>query len=464
MPIEFACQHCGKSYTVADEMAGQAAQCQACNKVMAVPGGAAAALPTETKRGGAGKVVAICVAIAAPLIVAGVAFFIISNRQKPQPEPAPVEPVVENPVVEIDPTKPLEMPADANVNGLMLAQFDQQNDLLKQWVYLVAYEVDQQRVVRVTETGQTDRYQRVWLPLYEPVKSKPGSPPAQPTIRAVVRTNLLKNSADISAFLLREGFAGLVVGKAKDVELPDKLTNAGLNTEEVWVIELARSDPAWLPPVVDRGDSVVTNSNKQVGVPDPPDRSTTIDPSRPKVGVDVPLPSDDKPKSGEPQHPSLAELKQQNNWTAAPNHPGLADPIRLQNIEVSPPADLKSTIAADGSSLSITGPIGEKGLVQAVVTVRLRPLEEYERRWPRYNAESGLFERAKVELGAVGRLGFVRLIARQRNDLGQRWNFRYVGYAGDKIIDVTGFVDNDASGLTMVQVVTGTIRVVPMVE
>jgi len=65
MPIQFACPHCGKQTTVADQYAGQSGPCAACGQTVTVPYAAAPvyAIPPRSSGGGAGTVLVVVGAV-----------------------------------------------------------------------------------------------------------------------------------------------------------------------------------------------------------------------------------------------------------------------------------------------------------------------------------------------------------------------------------------------------------------
>src|SRR5262245_47967439 len=75
MPINFACPHCGKQTTVADQYAGQAGPCAACGKNITVPFSAGVGYSgpaTQGSGGGAGMALAItAVVLVIGLLVCG---------------------------------------------------------------------------------------------------------------------------------------------------------------------------------------------------------------------------------------------------------------------------------------------------------------------------------------------------------------------------------------------------------
>ena len=75
MPIQFACPHCGKQTTVADQYAGQSGPCAACGKNVTVPFSGAPAYPgpaAQGSGGGAGTALMVMgVVLIAGLLVCG---------------------------------------------------------------------------------------------------------------------------------------------------------------------------------------------------------------------------------------------------------------------------------------------------------------------------------------------------------------------------------------------------------
>ena len=75
MPIQFACPHCGKRTTVADQYAGQSGPCAGCGKSVTVPfsaGPTYAGPPAQSGGGGAGMMLAvIAVVLVGGLLVCG---------------------------------------------------------------------------------------------------------------------------------------------------------------------------------------------------------------------------------------------------------------------------------------------------------------------------------------------------------------------------------------------------------
>ena len=76
MPINYACPHCGKQFTVADQYAGQSGPCAACGQTITIPGTpmgmppAGYAYPPRPAAGGGGSsVVFIVIALVAVLLV-----------------------------------------------------------------------------------------------------------------------------------------------------------------------------------------------------------------------------------------------------------------------------------------------------------------------------------------------------------------------------------------------------------
>jgi hypothetical protein len=61
MPIQFACPHCGKQTTVADEFAGQSGACSACGKPISIPFPSSGPGTPVKRSGGGGTVVVITI-------------------------------------------------------------------------------------------------------------------------------------------------------------------------------------------------------------------------------------------------------------------------------------------------------------------------------------------------------------------------------------------------------------------
>jgi hypothetical protein len=74
MPINYACPHCGKQFTVADQYAGQTGPCAACGQTITIPGGMPGMPPggyyaPRPSSGSGGSTVVIVIALAAMLCV-----------------------------------------------------------------------------------------------------------------------------------------------------------------------------------------------------------------------------------------------------------------------------------------------------------------------------------------------------------------------------------------------------------
>ena len=90
MPIQFACPHCGKQTTVADQYAGQSGPCAACGQNVTVPSSAGPAYGnsgTQSSGGGAGSVMLVIagVLVVGVLVCAGVVvvggFYLVSGTR-----------------------------------------------------------------------------------------------------------------------------------------------------------------------------------------------------------------------------------------------------------------------------------------------------------------------------------------------------------------------------------------------
>ncbi len=72
MPIAYACPHCGKQFSVAEQYAGQSGPCAGCGQVITIPGGMPAAggyAPRPASGASSGGLVAIIVALVVALLI-----------------------------------------------------------------------------------------------------------------------------------------------------------------------------------------------------------------------------------------------------------------------------------------------------------------------------------------------------------------------------------------------------------
>ena len=86
MPIAFACPHCGKQTTVADQFAGQSGPCAACGRTITIPVSLPAGSysgPPRSSSGGSGALIGVVVALSAVALVvigcAGVGWFALRS-------------------------------------------------------------------------------------------------------------------------------------------------------------------------------------------------------------------------------------------------------------------------------------------------------------------------------------------------------------------------------------------------
>src|SRR6188508_383968 len=82
MPLQFACPHCGKNTTVADQYAGQSGPCAGCGKTVTIPfpGGAGSSSPYKSTGASAGAgigMVLIFVAVGGIVLVCGGALVLL---------------------------------------------------------------------------------------------------------------------------------------------------------------------------------------------------------------------------------------------------------------------------------------------------------------------------------------------------------------------------------------------------